>query len=168
MAINSFKQRKKEQMPQMNKGGKYIFGRSVIRNNGFLTFPTQAIDEYQITSEGKIILFTGSKSTGGFCVTRKYLLSPSQLGFILKEQPELCSYAIPEGEFVAYKGRAYCWLSVTSDGIIRLDDAMLSFLSLSEGMSLLSIRSSNIAFTMGAKGPLLQKAAQYDGVIPEY
>ena len=33
-------------------------------------------------------------------------------------------------------------------------------------MELLSIRSSDIAFTMGAKGPLLEKAETYDGEIP--
>ena len=33
-------------------------------------------------------------------------------------------------------------------------------------MQLLSIRSSDIAFTMGAKGPLLEKAAHFGGEIP--
>ena len=155
-------------MPQMNKGGKYIFGKSVIRNDGSLTFPPQAVCEYQIQSEQKVFLFTGSKSTGGFCVTRKGLFLPSKLGFILKENPALSDYMLVEGEFIPYKGRAYCWLSVTANGKIHLTDKMLSFLGLSEGMALLSIRSSDIAFTMGAKGPLLTKAEQYDGIIPEY
>ena len=58
-------------MPQMNKGGKFIFGKSLIRSDGVLQFPSQAIQEYNIATEGKVYLFTGSKSTGGFCVTRK-------------------------------------------------------------------------------------------------
>ena len=33
-------------------------------------------------------------------------------------------------------------------------------------MRLLSIRSSDIAFTMGAKGLLLEKAAHFSGEIP--
>ena len=33
-------------------------------------------------------------------------------------------------------------------------------------MRLLSIRSSDIAFTMGAKGLLLEKAVNFDGEIP--
>lgn len=52
-------------------------------------FPTQAIKGYRIADEGKIYLFTGSKSTGGFCVTRQGLLLPSKLGHILAETPEL-------------------------------------------------------------------------------
>lgn len=58
-------------MPQMNKGGKFIFGKSLIRKDLTIHIPTQAIREYNATTEGKIYLFTGSKVTGGFCVTRK-------------------------------------------------------------------------------------------------
>lgn len=58
-------------MPQMNKGGKFIFGKSLIRTDGTLRIPPQAMEEYHIADEGKVYLFTGSKITGGFCVTRK-------------------------------------------------------------------------------------------------
>ena len=44
----------------------------------------------------------------------------------------------------------------------------MSFLEIKPGMSLLSIRSSDIAFTMGAKGPLLKKAEDFEGIIPEF
>lgn len=33
-------------------------------------------------------------------------------------------------------------------------------------MQLLSIRSSDIAFTMGAKGPLSERASPFDGELP--
>ena len=66
-------------MPQMNKGGKFIFGKSLIRTDGTLRIPPQAMEEYHIADEGKVYLFTGSKITGGFCVTRKGLLHPSKL-----------------------------------------------------------------------------------------
>ena len=45
---------------------------------------------------------------------------------------------------------------------------MTKFLRVEQGMYLLSIRSSDIAFTMGAKGPLLERAKNYDGEIPVY
>lgn len=72
-------------MPQMNKGGKFIFGKSLIRTDGTLRIPPQAMEEYHIADEGKVYLFTGSKITGGFCVTRKGLLHPSKLGHILDD-----------------------------------------------------------------------------------
>ena len=37
-------------MPQMDKGGKFIFGQSIIRPDGRVHIPTQAAEEYQIAS----------------------------------------------------------------------------------------------------------------------
>ncbi len=110
-------------MPQMNKGGKFIFGKSLIRDDLTIHLPTQALTEYNATAEGKVYLFTGSKVTGGFCVTRKGLLEPSKLGHILTDNPALQNYQTTEG---------------------------------------------NIAFTMGATGPLLEKAENYKGDIKLY
>lgn len=44
---------------------------------------------------------------------------------------------------------------------------MMKILDLKPGMKLLSIRSSDIAFTMGANGPLMEKAENYEGEIPQ-
>ena len=37
----------------MNKGGKFVFGESVIRPDGWVRLPPQAAEEYRIASEGK-------------------------------------------------------------------------------------------------------------------
>ena len=155
-------------MPQMNKGGKFIFGKSRIRNDYTIHLPTQALSEYNAIAEGKIYLFTGSKVTGGFCVTRKGLLEPSKLGHILSDNPPLKNYLTEEGEFVSYKGRSYCWVNISEDGVIQVNQKMMDLLGLEIGMELLSIRSSDIAFTMGARGPLLEKAESYDGELIIY
>lgn len=155
-------------MPQMNKGGKFIFGKSLIREDLTIQLPSQALSEYNATIEGKVYLFTGSKITGGFCVTRRGLLKPSKLGHILTDNQALQNYQTAEGEFIKYKGRSYCWVSISGTGVIQLNQKMVDFLNLEIGMELLSIRSSDIAFTMGAKGPLLEKAENYDGEITIY
>lgn len=155
-------------MPQMNKGGKFIFGKSVVHHDGTIQIPTQAIEEYGITDEGKVYLFTGAKATGGFCVTRKGLLQSSKLGHILTETPMLLNYTSAPGEFIKYKGRSYCWMEISEEGKIILSRDMMNFLNIAPSMELLSIRSSDIAFTMGAKGPLLEKARNYQGEIPVY
>lgn len=149
----------------MNKGGKFIFGRSVIQADGSIQVPPQAIEEYKITAEQKVYLFTGSKSTGGFCVTRKGLLEPSKLRHILTDNPSLQSYACESGEFILYKGRSYCWVEISPAGRIVLTKGMMDFLQIEPHMKLLSIRSSDIAFTMGAKGPLVEKSNNYEGEI---
>ncbi len=155
-------------MPQMNKGGKFIFGKSLIRDDLTIHLPTQALTEYNATIEGKVYLFTGSKVTGGFCVTRKGLLETSKLGHILTDNPALQNYQTTEGEFVKYKGRSYCWVNISEHGVIQLNPQILDFLNLKIGLALLSIRSSDIAFTMGATGPLLERADNYEGEIKIY
>ena len=152
----------------MNKGGKFIYGKSLIREYGTLRFPDQAIREYSISAEGRIYLFTGSKSTGGFCVTRKGLLAPSKLGHILKDMPTLNDYTSKQGEFVKYKGRSYTWMDITAEGEIVLTKEMLSFLKIEPGMKLLSIRSSDIAFTMGAYGRLVDESMKHEDEIPVF
>ena len=139
---------------------------SLIHPDGRVQLPPQAVDEYRIAFEGKVYLFTGSKITGGFCVTRQGLLLPSKLGHILTDTPSLLYYEVPDSTFVPYKGRAYCWTAISASGEITLTEEMMVFLHLKPEMQLLSIRSSDIAFTMGTKGPLLEKAAHFDGEIP--
>lgn len=155
-------------MPQLNKGGKFVFGKSRVREEGELFLPKQAMDEYDICREGRVYIFTGAKATGGFCVTRKGLLAPSLLGHILTENPALDTYALPEGTLIPYKGRRYGWLSVSREGWLLLTGPLLRELDLNVGVELLCIRSSDIAFTLGARGPLLERAKNYSDEIPVY
>ena len=148
-------------MPQITKGGKYIFGWSVIKDDLSIQFPVKAIKEYSITSEGKVFIISGSKQTGGFVVSKKELLYHSKIGNILTDTPFLCDYKTEEGEFVKYKGRLYSWISIFDNGKIQLNQSMLETLDLEVGQKLLSIRSSDIAFCMGAKGQLVERAENY-------
>lgn len=53
-------------MPQMTKGGKYIFGKSRIREDGSLQLPPQAVAEYGLAAEKTCISLQGAKSPAGF------------------------------------------------------------------------------------------------------
>lgn len=159
---------KSNSQKKRNKGGKFTFGESAIQSDGLVRFPVQASDEYRIASEGRVYLFTGSKSAGSFCVTRRGLLLPSKLGHILTETSSLLNYEAPEGAFIRYKGRVYCRTAITPIGEIRLTEKMLVFFNLKSEMHLRSIRSSDIAFAMGAKGVLLEKAEQFGGKMPMF
>lgn len=77
-------------------------------------------------------------------------------------------YFLPEGRLIPYKGRKYGWLSISPEGLLRLPEETLRALSLEPGMELMAIRSSDIAFTLGAKGPLLERAGNFQGEIPVY
>ena len=65
---------------------------------------------------------------------------------------------------ISYKERKYGWLTLKDNGV-RLSESLIQMLDIKTGDKLLAIRSSNIAFTMGAKGPLIQKANEYTGEI---
>ena len=155
-------------MPQLNKGGKFVFGLSAIHPDLTIHLPPQILSEYDAARDGKVIIFTGSKITGGFCVTTYSLLADSKLKHILKECPTLMDGQLSEGKFIQYKGRKYAWLKIDKNGVIKLPQSTLAVLQLQSGMELLSIRSSDIAFTMGAKGPLLEKAYSFRGNIERY
>ena len=44
-------------MPQLNKGGKFVFGLSVIHPDLTIHIPPQALLEYDATRDGKVIIF---------------------------------------------------------------------------------------------------------------
>ena len=154
-------------MPKMTKGGKYIFGWSRIRVNGELIFPRMAVDEYNLQEETYIYIVSGSKQTGGFCVMTDPLLSHSKLKNILKENSSLADRSLSEGELIAYKGRKYGWLAL-KENTVYLSDDLMKMLEIKVGDKLLAIRSSDIAFTMGVKGSLIEKANGYQGIIEEF
>jgi hypothetical protein len=148
-------------MPQIAKGGKYIFGWSLIGQDGRIQIPLEAQDEYHLVSEDNVILISGSKTTGGFAVTTKTLLQQSELSDVLVSHPALAECQIGEGEAMRYKGRLYSWVGLGQGGILTLSSTTLSAYEVKHGEYLLVIRGSDIAFAMGAKGPLLEKAKRH-------
>ena len=111
-------------MPQLNKGGKFVFGLSIIYPDLTIHIPPKTLLEYDATRDGKVIIFTGSKITGGFCVTTYSLLSNSKLKHILEDCPALRDCVLSEGEFMQYKGRKYAWLNIDKNGVITVDDCV--------------------------------------------
>ena len=134
----------------------WMVGNRSRRDN---TFPTMALSEYNLTSDPEIIIFTGSKITGGFCVTNQRMLSSSKLKHIMDDLPELTgTHSINAGQFIPYKGRNYAWLPLSKEGTVQLPKQTLKFLNINAGDRLMSIRSSdNRFYNGGLKDPLLKK-----------
>ena len=57
-------------MPQMNKGGKWVFGWCVVGTNREIQIPPEAYAEYGFQSEELVIFLHGSRRSGGFSVGR--------------------------------------------------------------------------------------------------
>lgn len=155
-------------MPQLNKGGKYVFGWSKIREDGCVYFPKKVIDEYRLSGCGELILISGSKISGGFCVSTYQALENSKLSNILKSNPKLMKKELADGEAISYKGRRYCWTAFCDDERIELTEDMRKEFELKTGDELLIIRGSNIAYDCIVKGPLVEMAKQSEKTIEQF
>lgn len=51
-------------------------------------------------------------------------------GRILTDNPTLQNYQTKEGELIKYKGLSYCWVNISKNGGILLNQQVLDFLNL--------------------------------------
>jgi hypothetical protein len=79
----------------------------------------------------------------------------------------LAERSLKEGELILYKGRTYGWLSLNGTNV-NLPQSLMDSLGVNIGDKLLAIRSSNIAFTMGFRGSLIDKANNFTGKIETF
>ena len=71
-------------MPQLVKGGKWVFGWAVVGPNGEIPIPPKAFSEYQ-DHFGEIVFFIkGSRTSGGFSVGRSERLAQSKIDLRLR------------------------------------------------------------------------------------
>jgi len=65
-------------MPQLEKGGKWVFGWVVV--NTYLKFqiPPEAYDEYGFMTEQELVFIKGSRRSGGFGVGRFKTISSNE------------------------------------------------------------------------------------------
>ena len=145
-------------MPQISKGGKYVFGWSRIGADGEVLIPPEAMREYHRRPHERVILISGSRASGGFVVSKKSWLEESAISQVLTNNPELTKFQIEEGRTIKFKGRLYGWARIHDNGLLILPAHTLATFQIKPGDCLLSIRGSDIAFVMGVKGPLIEKA----------
>ena len=155
-------------MPQISKGGKFVFGWSIINPKGYVKIPEITFNEYGLSTDENVILFSGSKTSGGFCVSNRTLINKSIIKGLFVEHPEINDYSLNEGDCVKYKGRLYSWSKIHPEGILRLFPHTMKLFSVKPGDKPLSIRGSNIAFVLAVKGPIIEAANRYGGIIDEY
>jgi bifunctional DNA-binding transcriptional regulator/antitoxin component of YhaV-PrlF toxin-antitoxin module len=61
-------------MPQLERGGKYVFGWSQVSENGVIVIPGEAVGEYGLNPGTEVVLISGSKSSGGLVMAIKSVL----------------------------------------------------------------------------------------------
>ncbi|MFX1365026.1 MAG: hypothetical protein ACFFCE_02725 [Promethearchaeota archaeon] len=148
-------------MPQLVKSGKYIFGWSKIGNQGKIKIPPEAFQEYNLSIDKSVILFSGSKTSGGFGLSSMRILRNSVMNELIEKNPLLANYEIPEGEIIEFKNKKYCWLKIQEDKSIILPERTLNAFEINKNVHLLSGRGSHLAIGFIAKGSIFKEAQKH-------
>lgn len=151
-------------MPQIVKGGKYVYGWSKVGSRGKIIIPNEAIEEYNLMTNNNVILTPGSKRSGGFSLTTKEFLNNSPLSVILEKNPQLAEFQESEGEALEINGKTYCWVKMHKDGSIIIPIETLKRYGINPGDCLLSVRSSNIAICFPVRGPIVDEAKKHSNI----
>lgn len=145
-------------MPQIVKGGKYVYGWSKVGTNGKIVIPSEALPEYNLADSQNAILLPGSKRSGGFGLTTPALLRDSPLAAVALRLGE---FQIPEGEVVEIDGKPYCWVRI-QNGTITVPLKTLARYQITPGDLLLSVRGSGIALGFPVRGPIIEEARTHE------
>jgi bifunctional DNA-binding transcriptional regulator/antitoxin component of YhaV-PrlF toxin-antitoxin module len=148
-------------MPQLVKGGKYVYGWSKVSARGKIAIPDEAKEEYNLATCDKAILMPGSKRSGGFGLTTKELLKKSRLSFIVDSCPRLAEFQEPEGQTVEINGKPYCWVKLSKNGTITVPLETLKTYGINPDDRLLSVRGSNVALGFPVRGPIIDEAKKH-------
>jgi bifunctional DNA-binding transcriptional regulator/antitoxin component of YhaV-PrlF toxin-antitoxin module len=151
-------------MPQLVRGGKYVFGWSRVSEGGRILIPQEARDEYGFKEYEKVILMSGSRRSGGFAVTTPGLLAGSPLATALSRFPRLRTFQMPEARVVRVAGTSFCWTSIDEEGYITLPEATLREYEIVPGDRLLSVRGSGLALGFALRGPVVDVALTHPGI----
>jgi hypothetical protein len=126
-------------MPQMNKGGKWVFGWCVVSAAGEIQIPPAAYAEYGFQPGGAIVYLRGSHRSGGFSVGRMEMLT----------------------------GAANLLLSRSLGQGVILDEervAIPSGLDIQPGGLLLAVRGSGFAVLFLRHGPIFDEATKHTDI----
>jgi bifunctional DNA-binding transcriptional regulator/antitoxin component of YhaV-PrlF toxin-antitoxin module len=151
-------------MSRLVKGGKYVYGWSEVGSDGRVMVPDEALAEYNLKPQCKVILLSGSRRSGGFALTTPSLLKNSRLSVILNKNPQLAGFQLPEGETIMIAGKPYCWVTLNSNGCVTVPLETLKEYGVNPGDLLLSVRGSCLALAFCVKGPLIDEAKKHSSL----
>jgi bifunctional DNA-binding transcriptional regulator/antitoxin component of YhaV-PrlF toxin-antitoxin module len=122
-----------EQMPQLTKRGKWVFGWVVVDKQGNFTIPPEAHREYGFRAGEEVLFLRGSRRSGGF-----------SLGRVEKVPPVLDARALARSR-ITEKSR----VSVPVETGVQ------------PGARLLAVRGSGLALLLLTQGPIYEKALNH-------
>lgn len=120
-------------MPQLVKGGKWVFGWTVMGPDGRITVPPDAWDEYGFDEGEKALFIPGSQRSGGFGLSSVKLLAD-------------------------FPGRPMAESVFDAGGRVRVP----AHCGLRPGDRLLVVRGSGRALGFPVRGPIVEEASKHD------
>lgn len=154
-------------MPQLVKGGKWVFGWSPVESGGCIRIPDEAMTEYGFLPDEKVFVFNASKTSGGFIITRIPVILASEMSSLVTSFPGLSDFSTAEGVPVPVKTRKIGWTTIDKDGCFRLPPDTLAIYGAAEGTRLLAARGSYVGLSMLVNGPIIDEARKHTD-IPVY
>jgi hypothetical protein len=152
-------------MPQLVKGGKYVFGWSIVRINRDVIIPDEAYLEYGFFNDEKAILMSGSKKSGGFGLSSKRLLADTPIGNLLNKYPDLLNYKINEGEIKKIHKRIFSWVNIKKEKSINLTESLMHAFNIKMNKKLLVARGSGLALGFITSGPIYEEAKKHPEIL---
>ncbi len=148
-------------MPRLVKGGKYIYGLSVVGTEGSIVIPPGAMREYGFSSGDNIILMNGSRRSGGFAITKQDIIKKSKLAVIIDAVVNVFNHTIAECEVVEHKGRLFYWTTINDSQSITLpSDTLLKF-GVNAGDRLAVGRGSRLSIAFITRGPIMEECLRH-------
>ena len=148
-------------MPQLVRGGKYVFGWSPVGEDGGITVPPEACREYRLGPGEKVFLLPGSRTSGGFSIVRESVLEHSKLAFFLSASPDPAGFNVKEGEVFTVKGKNLAWCSLRPGGRLALPLRTLEIYGIRPGYRLLCGRGSGLGPAMICRGLIVSEAEKH-------
>ena len=150
-------------MPQLVKGGKYVFGWTLVGATGRVRIPPEALGEYGLRESEKLIVMPGSRTSGGFILGSQEKLRHSPIGGVLGARPELSAGRVGEGTIVEFKGKPFAWARLRR-GWIALPSETLARYGVRPGDRLMAVRGSGLAVSLIVWGPIVAYARTHSGL----
>jgi hypothetical protein len=156
-------------MPQLVKGGKYIFGWAVIQSDGRIRIPDETYDEYRFSETGTVILLSGSKTSGGFSLHKPDSLAETKPGHQITDligyNKESGSFTTKKLEVIKSGSRLIGWTMLDREKYFKLSSEWLDLFALKSGTRLLVGRGSGLGPAFIAKGAIYQEALKHPGLF---
>jgi len=156
-------------MPQLVKGGKYVFGWTVLNNDLSIRIPDEAFDEYKFIGTDKLIIISGSISSGGFSIITPDSIINSKLSnniiSLIGYKKEINSFTADRLEILKYGKRLISWASLDKKKYFELSNELINLLNIKLGCRLLVGRGSGIGPAFIAKGTIYNEALKHKDIL---